>query len=71
MICPKCGDKAKVVDSRQINEYRIRRNQCKSCRHLFYSREQLIPWIDGMKLMDIYAEQRKEVRTDGKQSADS
>lgn len=72
MNCPKCGDKAKVMETRQINECRIRRHRCKSCRYLFYTREQIIPYSEGIEWMDVYAEQRKEKRvSDGQKSADS
>ena len=41
MICPKCGNKTKVIDSRQCrNLLEIRRRRkCLSCKHRFTTRE--------------------------------
>lgn len=44
MRCPKCGEKTKVVDSREtpISVERMRR--CKGCDRVFYTTERVVEY---------------------------
>lgn len=50
MICPLCGDKLRVVDSRfvEADNITIRRRRCvnKDCMGIFYTREVEVPFED-------------------------
>ena len=42
MICPKCGQKSKVEDSRQRAYFRWRRYRCLSCGVKYYTKELVV-----------------------------
>ena len=39
MICPKCGGKTYVVETRTNDESVYRRRKCKDCKHLIFTAE--------------------------------
>ena len=39
MICPKCGGRSKVKDSRPADDGTYRRRECLACGHLFTTYE--------------------------------
>lgn len=39
MICPKCGSKMKVVDTRTYNNVCLRAYKCLKCNNRFYTNE--------------------------------
>lgn len=65
MKCPECGDKAKVVDTRTVDDYVWRRKQC-SNEHRFTTREYM--WPSGHMDQDteqFVLEVLKDARTRG------
>ena len=56
MMCPKCGGKTKVMDSRlamdQDEEVRVRRRTCESCGHILYTIEYEIDYTQGFDLIN-------------------
>lgn len=39
MICPYCGSKSTIIDTRQRLTYVYRHQRCRSCRRMFSTRE--------------------------------
>ena len=53
MNCPKCGSKAKVIDSRPYESYIIRRRECNGCKHRFTTYEiSLREYEDGKQAIN-------------------
>ena len=44
MICPRCGDDVKVLDTvnNESSNETYRRRQCKTCKYIFHTTEQVI-----------------------------
>ena len=41
MICPVCGKRMQVTESRSLDDVRIRAHYCNKCHKTFYSKEDL------------------------------
>lgn len=39
MVCPKCGEKLKVVDSANTSDEILRKRKCTKCEHTLYTIE--------------------------------
>lgn len=56
MMCPKCGGKSKVINSRlamdQDEEVRVRCRRCEDCAHTFYTIEYEIDFSQGLDLIN-------------------
>lgn len=51
MICPKCGGKTTVKETRSRDAQTIRRRQCLKCGKTFITRESAIDWIEGYEFL--------------------
>ena len=57
MICPKCGGKTTVKETRSKDDYTIRRRQCLKCSKTFITKESAIDWTEGYEILrSIYNE---------------
>ena len=51
MICPNCGEKTTVIDTRpeHRNNTTYRKHRCKNCKHTFYTAEIRVPETQQFK----------------------
>ena len=47
MLCPVCGNKTKVTESREVDYSIIRRRVCTVCKNTFCTEEAEIDYLDG------------------------
>ena len=60
MLCPHCGSKTKVMDSRSNGKSVFRRRKCNKCGAIFFTSESVEPSGDAFhKLFNIYQNRRK------------
>ena len=54
MKCPKCYSNTKVMDSRSLNDKRVRFRKCERCGHMFYTSETEIPHEEGYEILSVW-----------------
>ena len=55
MVCPHCGGKTKVMETRDWENTVVRRRKCKACGQLFYTEEGAIEYTEGCnRINEIY-----------------
>ena len=52
MRCGKCGKMMKVIDSREGEGKRIRREYCAPCDYEIFTCEQKIDYVEGLTLIN-------------------
>ena len=62
MLCPKCGGKSKVVNTRPVDNKRVRFRRCLKCKTYFYTLETHIPYETGEMFLSRWSDVRKEGR---------
>lgn len=63
MVCPHCGGKTKVVDSRAMDNTVIRRRRCDKCGQNTYTEERMMEYVTGMQSMsDAFKASRSKTR---------
>jgi transcriptional regulator NrdR family protein len=58
MICPKCNNRMKCVETSNINNRVARRYKCMQCNELYYSMEKLVYEDECDKARSIITEKR-------------
>ena len=70
MECPKCGKKAKVIDSRPYIGGVYRRRKCTSCDYQFYTEEFLTEDISAVRSCLAYQRAKSRAKKKGEDFID-
>lgn len=63
MICPECGSRLNVIDSRGKRQV-LRQRRCSKCHHIIFTLEKEIPYEEGHdRYLAAYYKIRKERRS--------
>ena len=62
MLCPYCGEKTKVKESRQIDYKIIRQRVCTVCKKMFCTEEAEIDYNDGSEKITEWHLQKSRIR---------
>ena len=66
MLCPKCGNKSKVLWVRFKKDFTIRSRECTNCKHKFSTKEMESDGWDYKSVVDKMYNELREVKRKGK-----